>query len=281
MATNKKVTRVGSSSGGQRPAFVPTAENKSKAKSLRLYAILIWVAAIAIEVLTIVLMCKWRPNNDVEITTGQSIALIALILVELGVVILGQRFWKQSNRLDPGSEKDGLMFTLQNQLGMVVAALAFVPVIIVALIKKLWVIFAVALAALGVSGYTGHDNVNPSQEKYAAESSVVQELMGADKVYWTPSGTKYHLYDDCRYINSSKTKEIYEGGSVADCYAKAPRIKNQKDGASPLCSACKDRAMKEKGITQEQLDKAIEADSQAQPNAADNEVTSDTETETE
>jgi len=109
-------------------------------------------------------------------------------------------------------------------------------------------------------GAASADYKPASQEEYAQQSSFVTELMDADHVYWTKSGTKYHLYDDCQYLKSDRTTEIFEGGTVAEAYANNSRIKPEM---SSLCSACEKRAAKAKGWTDEQLqqakDKAIEA----------------------
>jgi len=67
----------------------------------------------------------------------------------------------------------------------------------------------------------------------------VQDLMGGvNHVYWTKSGKSYHLYQDCSYINSARTNEIFEG-----TVAKARELKNISD----LCDRCEGRRVKEKG----------------------------------
>ncbi|MBP1669395.1 MAG: hypothetical protein H6Q21_1761, partial [Bacteroidetes bacterium] len=58
-------------------------------------------------------------------------------------------------------------------------------------------------------------------------------------VYWTKSGTSYHLYQDCSYINTDRTDEIFEG-----TVAQARELKNITD----LCDRCQNRAEKEKGL---------------------------------
>jgi hypothetical protein len=94
----------------------------------------------------------------------------------------------------------------------------------------------VAIAALAIAGITGTDFNPPSQEKYADEINQVKELnQGVDFVYWTKSGKSYHLYEDCSYINSNRTAEIFEG-SVAN----AKELKNITD----LCDRCENKARK-------------------------------------
>ena len=60
---------------------------------------------------------------------------------------------------------------------------------------------------------------------------------GINNVYWTKSGKSYHLYQDCSYINTARTTEIFEG-----TVANARELKNITD----LCDRCKNRAEKAK-----------------------------------
>ena len=94
-------------------------------------------------------------------------------------------------------------------------------------------------------GLVGADWSPPSQEDYAAQSTLVQDLIGTDNVFWTESGSKYHLYDDCQYLKRDRTTEIIYGGTVADVYANNSKIKPEM---SSLCSACEGKAKKAKGI---------------------------------
>jgi len=251
MATTKKVTRVsGSEDTPQRATFVPTPENKGKATQLRVIAGILWFLAICAQIGAISLLFK----TPVSMTW-----VIILIVVDLICAVIGSILWKRSNRLYPASEKDKFKFFMQSQLGLVVAIIAFLPLIIFILTsknldgKQKGILGGIAAVALVIAGITGIDFNPPSVEKYTQQSDYVKELTGIDHVYWTKSGTKYHLYDDCQYLKSDRTTEIFEGGSVADAYAKNHRI---KPDASSLCSACERRAAKEKGWTDEQLQQA-------------------------
>ena len=248
MATIKKVTKV---SGGenipQKNTFVPTAEAKKKASQLRLYAVVLWVLAIIAQGAAMFILFKKDP--EIDLSTGNRIALIAILLVDLILLIIGSWFWKKSNRFDPASKKDSFKFALQSQLGVVMAVVAFLPVVVLAFIKKEYLIGAIAAAFMIGGGLASADYSPPSVEEYSKQSSYVKELMGADHVYGTKSGTKYHLYDDCQYLKSDRTVEIFEG-TVADLYANNSRIKPEM---SSLCSACEKRAAKEKGWSDEQM----------------------------
>jgi len=255
MATEKKVTRVSGkkSSETTRPTFTPTAEAKGKATKFRVIAVILWVLAIGAQLGAI-----WHIMHTQPVVMWLVIALIA---VDLALAIIGSILWKKSNRLDPASEKNKFMFFMQSQLGLITAIIAFLPLIIVIFTskkldgKQKGILGGIAIAALVAAGLVGTDFNPPSVEKYTEQSALVKDLMGSDYVYWTKSGTKYHLYDDCQYLKSSRTTEIFEGGTVADAYANNSRI---KPDMSSLCSACEKRAAKEKGWTDEQLEQAKE-----------------------
>ena len=252
MATTKKVTKV--SGGGDTPkkaTFVPTAEAKAQAGKFRMYGIILWVLAIVAEIIAMVILFKKDP--EIDLSTGSRIALIVILLIDLVLLIAGSSFWKKANRFDPASKQNALNFFLQNQLGVVVAVIAFLPVVILAFIKKEYLVGAIAAAFMVGGGLASADYNPPSKEEYAEQSEYVKELMGADHVYWTKSGTKYHLYDDCQYLKSDRTTEIFEGGTIADAYADNSKIKPE---IGSLCSACEKRAAKEKGWTDEQLQQA-------------------------
>jgi len=246
MATDKKVTRVSgkSTSDSSRPAFVPTAEAKGQASKFRMYAIILWILAFIAQIVGIWFLSKYAP-----LTTGQRIGLIAILAVDLVLLIFGSSFWKKANRFNPPSKASAL-FGIQSQMGVIMAVVCFLPVIIMAIIKKEYIVTAIA-ALFMVGGGLASADFNPaSQEEYAEQITEVETLTGQDFVYWTKSGTKFHLYNDCRYINTSKTTEIFEG-TVADA--------RHEKNITELCSACKTKVMKEKGITDEQLQEAQDA----------------------
>lgn len=170
--------------------------------------------------------------------------LIVLIVADLIFAVVGSILWKKSNRLEPASEKDKFKFFVQNQLGLIIAIIAFLPLVILIFTnknmsgKQKGILGSIAVAALVIAGVTGTDFNPPSQEEYAEQTEEVKSLNnGNNHVYWTKSGKSYHLYQDCSYINTSRTDEIFEG-TVAD----ARKLKNITD----LCDRCANRAKKEK-----------------------------------
>jgi hypothetical protein len=235
--TSKKLTQVGGgaaapSGGGTRPVI-----DKGKAKTLRLFAILSWIAAIAFEVAAI-LQLKQAPVNT---TT-----LFILIAVDLVFAVVGSLLWKKANRLDPASEKEKFRFFVQNQLGAIIGILAFLPLVILIFTNKNMdkkqksMVGVVAVIAMLIAGVMGVDFNPPSVEQYAAETARVEQLNnGMNNVFWTQYGHSYHLFSDCSYINTAKTDEIFSG-----TVEKAHELKNITD----LCDRCAGRAEKDKAL---------------------------------
>jgi len=241
--TSKKITRVedngtlSESSGGKSTEFIASDESKAKARNFRIIAILSWLVAIALEIFAIV---KLR-NAPVNTTL-----LIVLIIAALIFAVIGSLVWKKANRFDPASEKDKVRFFIQNQLGVIISIIAFLPLVILIFTnkdlsgKQKGLVGTIAVIALLIAGVAGVDFNPPSQEQYLEQTQQVEELMdGVNHVYWTKSGTVYHLYPDCSYINTDRTDEIFEG-----TVAQARELKN----ITELCSRCEQRAREEKGM---------------------------------
>jgi len=241
--TSKKLTRV---EGGENPSkstsaetksFVINEESKAKSKSFRIIAVISWILAIGFEIVAILLLRKAPVNTSL---------LIVLIVADLIFAVVGSLLWKKSNRLDPASEKDKTRFFFQNQLGLIISIIAFLPLIVLIFTnknlsgKQKGIVGSIAVVALLIAGVLGIDFNPPSQEQYIEQTQQVESLNdGVNLVYWTKSGTSYHLYQDCSYINTDRTDEIFEG-----TVSQARELKNITD----LCDRCQNRAEKEKGL---------------------------------
>lgn len=215
--------------------FVASPEAKGQAKQLRLFAILAWVIAIAGEVFAILKL----------ISNETLVWLIVTIVVILGLSILGSVLWKKANRLDPASEKDKARFFIQNQLGAIMAAIAFLPLVILILTNKdidgktKGIAGSVAVVALLAASILGIDFDPASVEKYTKEINEQTETIkslnnGVDLVYWTNQGNKYHLESDCQHIRNREQ----HSGTVKDAWEE------RKIGDSELCKTCERRALK-------------------------------------
>lgn len=201
---------------------------------------MLWVGAIAAQVAAIIMLRKQGENFMAWV--------IGLIVVDLILAIIGSVLWKKSNRLDPASEKNGFLFFMQSQLGVVVAVIAFLPLVIVILTnknisgKQKAILGSIAGIAMLIAGISGADFNPPSVEKYTEETNMVEALTGTNNVFWSKSGGRYHLYQDCGYIKNSV--EV-SNGTVAESY--------QTKGIDQLCQRCKTQKMKEENITDESL----------------------------
>jgi hypothetical protein len=242
--TTKKVIQVeggetsSATAAKETRTFVASPESKAKAKSSRLFAIISWIVAIGLEVVAILLLKK---------PPVKTWLLIVLIIADLIFAVIGSLLWKKSNRFDPASEKDKVKFFIQNQLGAIISIIAFLPLVILIFTnkdmngKQKGIVGAIAVIALLIAGVTGIDFNPPSQEQYATQTAQVKSLSptGTNNVFWTKSGTHYHLYSDCPHINSKRTDEIFSG-----TVAQARELKN----ITELCKTCETRAAKEKGL---------------------------------
>ncbi|NLL29435.1 MAG: hypothetical protein GX259_11665 [Bacteroidales bacterium] len=232
--------------------FKASAESKAKAKQFRLFALLAWFIAIAGEVFAILKLIK----------DETMVWLIVAIVVILILSIVGSVLWKKANRLDPASEKNKFKFFVQNQLGAILAVLAFLPLVIFIFASKntskstKGITGAIAVVALLAATIVGIDFNPPSIEKYSKEiqaqtDSLKQINHGVDHVYWTRGGSKYHIFKDCQHI---KNRDILEG-TVKDAWESNPNIKD--NDLSELCKTCKNRAERENAKEAEQVIEAV------------------------
>ncbi len=227
----------------QKKVFVASQEAKGKAKQLRLFALLLWIIAIAGEVFTIIKLLK------PEMLTWLIVAIVGILIF----TIIGSVLWKKANRLDPASEKDKFKFFVQNQLGAIIAVIAFLPLVFFIFTNKdldkksKSIAGVIGIVGLLVAGIFGADFAPPSIEKYTEEinsqTETVKEInLGRDHVYWTPKGNKYHIYETCQHI---KNRDISEGTVKAAWEDK---------GISELCLTCKKKAEKENTLLQDITD---------------------------
>jgi len=203
MATQKKIVsagpdttpKQGSTTGkaGGGTTFTPTPEAKKQALTYRLIALVLWVVAIAAEVVTIFWLIPHTEMNNYLVW------LIAAIVV-IGIFsVVAAQLWKKSNRYDPASKKDTVRFFVQNQLGVIITLVAFLPLIIVILAnkdmdkKQKTIAGVVAIIVALIVGVTSASFDSPSTEQIDDETATVIAYTGQDKVYWVKGGSVYHL----------------------------------------------------------------------------------------
>ncbi|MFS0852290.1 hypothetical protein [Microbacterium sp. 179-I 3D4 NHS] len=222
----KKVVRVEPARGGEAADppldWRPTAEAKAEATRHRWTAVGLWVLAIAGEAFAIFWLLRQSP-----FTTIHLVGRIAAILVIGVLASIGSVLWKKANRLDPARRSDTLRFFVQNQLGAIIAVIAFLPRIVLIFTSRYMTggqkavagVVGIVVAALAVFAF-GADYSPPSTEQYAAESNIVEELTGADEVFWTKSGSVFHVCAAVPDVNrESADGQIYQG-TVATAHAE-------------------------------------------------------------
>ena len=207
MAESKKKKIVSASDGqevaaGSKKRTVKQAAPVGNATGLRIGAVVLWVAAIALEVVAILIL-----NGTINLTFMPSLwQLIIALALDLICVIIGSQLWKKANRIKPASKKNKLKFWLWNNMGVIVCAFAFIPFVILALTDKKAdkktkaIATVVAVIALLIGGLASYDFDPVSQEDLDAASSAI-----TDDVYWSPFGKVYHTHEDCQALNQSDT----------------------------------------------------------------------------
>lgn len=220
--------------------FEASVESKSKAKRLRIFALIAWILAMAGQAFAIFRLL----SNE---TLVWLIVVIAIILV---LAITGSTLWRKANRLDPASEKDKVKFFVQNQLGAILGVLAFLPLVILILTNKnldgktKGIAGVIAVVAMLAAGLTGVDFNPPSIEQYTEQineqTSTLKKLnFDNDNVYWTRAGNKYHIFEDCQHIRG---RDQITNGTVEESW--------EQKGISELCKTCEKRAIKERDIVE-------------------------------
>ena len=245
--TDTGVARSAKSAAAEPPAgWVPTPEAKARATRFRWIAGILWAIAIVGEGVGIFWLLPQRvfvgedgellrnPDTGLLEERGVTatfpqwafIALLVLLVVIAALSITGSVLWKKANRLDPARKSDKLRFFVQNQLGAIIAIIAFLPLILLIFLNKdmdkgqktTAGIVGVVLAALAV--FIGVDFTPPSVEQYTADQSAVIQLLGKDEVVWVDGGKVYHVCDEVSAIQTGSeirtgtTAQAVEAGKI-------------------------------------------------------------------
>lgn len=187
------------------------AERKGNALPFRIGAFVTWALGLACEVMAILVM------NGTLFLPGfpKTTWLIIWIVADLVLVVIGSQLWKHANHIAPASKENKLAYWAQTDLGIIVAAIAFAPIVILMLTNKDLdkqtkqigsVVAGIALIAAIASGVDYHP---ATQEDLDAAQAGAAVLSDDGLAYWTPFGEVYHFNPDCQYIKGSAT--IYSG----------------------------------------------------------------------
>lgn len=215
---------------------------KEGAKPRRIFAVILWVLAIACEAVGILNIFKKITLPD---CFSQLTWLIILIVADLVFLVIGSMLWKKANHIDPASEKNKTKFWLWNNLGTIVAVLAFLPLIIIIFTNKdldgrtKKIAGIVAIVALLIGGIASYDfNPVSSEQLEAAKAEILAQ--GADKydvdpktkepiVYWLEHSTKYHINKNCQHINRKGTSDEMKYGTIEAAF---------QNGLTEPCRTC-------------------------------------------
>ncbi len=220
-------------------SWTPTATAKAKATQFRWIAAILWAIAIALEAVSIFWLLRQREfvgedgtlvrNQDTGLLEQQNatavfpqwafVTLIVALVVIAALAITGSVLWKKANRLDPARQSETVKFFVQNQLGAIIAIIAFLPLIILIFTNKdmdgkqkgiagaIGIVLALAATAFGI-------DYNPaSVEKYDADQSTVIQLLGQDEVVWVDGGSVYHV---CENVSDIQTGSDKRTGTTAE-----------------------------------------------------------------
>lgn len=115
-------------------AWAASHDQKSGANRLRIYAFLCWVVAIGAEIAGFYLLKqhKFDAGNN-----NGNLPLLIGILVGIAVfAIAGSMLWKAANKKVPASRADGFQFFMQNQFGVIMTLIAFLPLLALIFMDK-------------------------------------------------------------------------------------------------------------------------------------------------
>ncbi|MGW8484011.1 hypothetical protein ACWGJP_12840 [Microbacterium sp. NPDC055903] len=246
MSERESTTEEPSATAGRE--WKPTVEAKKKATTFRWIAAALWFVAIAAEAVAIFWLLRQRefvgedgalvrdaetgllsePGVTATFPQWAFITLLVLLVVIAALSITGSVLWKKANRLDPAKKSDTVRFFVQNQLGAIIAIIAFLPLIILVFLNKdmnkgqktTAGIVGIVLAL--VAAYFGTSFNPPSVEQYTADQSAVIQLLGEDEVFWVEGGSVYHVCDSVSDIQTGS--EIFNGTTAEAVAAGKTRL---------------------------------------------------------
>lgn len=240
MKTEKKIVRVQSTEKKEKVTLDKDGNiveanrvdsiSKEGAKPRRICAVILWVLAIACEIVAVLNIF----NKLTLPKFSQLTWLICLIVIDLIFVVIGSMLWKKANHIDPVSEKNKTKFWLWNNLGSIVSVLAFLPLIIIIFTNKdldgktKKIAGIVAIIALLIGGVASYDFNPVSSEKlqHAKEEILANGNYDRDKetnepiVYWVTNSKKYHINQNCQHINRKGTSDTIQAGTLEDAFQK-------------------------------------------------------------
>lgn len=224
-------------------AWQATQDQKSKAKRLRIFALLSWAVAIAGEIAGIVLLLRGAFDQ------GNLALLIGILVVIAIFAIAGSLLWKAANKHDPASREDKARFFIQNQLGAIIAVIAFLPLLALIFLdkdmdpknKKIAGGVGIGLAALAT--VIGIDFSPPSVEQYTQDMNTCAAQVKAKEPTTACSpevaAQAQDIVDDSEAVaEATRSAENPDGLDVV--YWIAPKNGAEKSDSKLVFHLCED-----------------------------------------
>ena len=228
METKKKIVRVESKTTNENVSLnkdgkivMVKEEDKSSAKSKRIIGVILWVLAIACEIIAIL-----NVFGKIDLPKlSQTVWLVGLILLDLIFVVIGSNLWKKANHIDPVSEKNKTKFWLWNNLGSIVSVIAFLPLIIIVLLNKdMDKKSKTIVSVIGISSYdwspVSSEQLENARAEILANGNYDVDENGKPIVYWLEHSKKYHINSNCSAINRSNTTDTIYSGTIDAAFQK-------------------------------------------------------------
>jgi len=216
MAEGRKRTIKAATGSGREKAAKQDKKNKEiiagkSTSGLRVGAILLWVLAIAFEVAAIYLLTI-KVDPKFMLGLNQSTWIIVAIVLDGIAVVVGSLLWKKANRSNPCQSKNKVVKFLWDQMGVIAALVAFIPLGYYLLkksdklnpkMKKIITIVAAVVFLGAVGGSVDYAPTSP-EDIEEAKVAAMEAAPGFDGVvYWSPFGKSYHVDEECHTIRNS------------------------------------------------------------------------------
>jgi len=217
------------------------AERK-QVKTLRIWAIILWVLAVAAEVGAFFafsfavrnnVSAMEFPNaldrigqflNSYGLASKEMLLVILALVVDAICCITAALLWKKSNKISPCLASSKLVRTVWHQLGVIMVLVCFVPIGIFMLVKsdKLdkktrTALLAIFLALFVGATATSVDYKQPSEEEVQQLQQEAIDANAEGEVYWTRYGKSYHFDGECHTLARSNPDNLFTG-SLEDAF---------------------------------------------------------------
>lgn len=224
-------------------AWAASQDQKSSAKKLRIFASLSWLIAIGTEIAGFVFLRGGKFNE------GNLPLLIGILVAIAAFAIAGSLLWKKANRHDPATREEPTKFFIQNQLGVIITLIAFLPLLAMIFMdkdmdprtKKIAGGVGVALAAL--ASVIGIDFNPPSVEQYTQDMNVCasQIKSGQPTTACSPAVAEQaqEIAEDSAAV-AEATKSAANPDGLDVVYWIAPKAGAEKSASKLVFHLCED-----------------------------------------